>query len=220
VFDFLSEIFQYLLHIDYYLSLLLLEYGFGFYFILFLIIFCETGLVLTPFLPGDSLLFAAGSLMALSSLNVHFLVALLLLAAILGDSVNYAIGHWLGANVFYDENVRFLNKKYLHRTQAFYMKHGGKAIIIARFIPIIRTFAPFVAGISAMPYRRFFAFNVIGACLWVGLLIYSGYWFGSTDIVRNHFSSVILSIIVLSLMPAVIEYCRSRYVRKEPSTLH
>jgi membrane-associated protein len=178
--------------------------------VLFLIIFCETGLVVTPFLPGDSLLFAVGALCALdgSPLSVGLIVPLLIVAAVLGDAVNYSAGRHIGPRVFTSETSWLLNKKHLARTQAFYEKYGGKTIIIARFIPIIRTFAPFVAGIGHMRYRRFAAFNVIGALAWVGLFIPAGYLFGNLEYVQKRFHLVIFAIIGLSLLPAVIEILR------------
>jgi membrane-associated protein len=180
------------------------------YVVLFLIIFCETGLVVTPFLPGDSLLFAVGALCALdgSPLSVGLIVPLLIVAAVLGDAVNYSAGRHIGPRVFTSETSWLLNKKHLARTQAFYEKYGGKTIIIARFIPIIRTFAPFVAGIGHMRYRRFAAFNVIGALAWVGLFIPAGYLFGNLEYVQKRFHLVIFAIIGLSLLPAVIEILR------------
>lgn len=208
--EILSQLFQYIIHMDHYLNVLLANYGLWIYLILFFIIFCETGLVVTPFLPGDSLLFAAGTLTALGHLNIHFLVISLIVAAILGDTVNYAIGKWLGPRVFNHDQARFLNKKYLQQAHAFYKKYGGKTIIIARFIPIIRTFAPFVAGIAAMDYKHFLQFNVLGAVLWVSLITYSSYWFGTTGFVQQHFSSVILAIIMVSLLPPLLEYWRAR----------
>jgi membrane-associated protein len=180
------------------------------YVVLFLIIFCETGLVVTPFLPGDSLLFAVGALCALdgSPLLVGLIVPLLIVAAVLGDAVNYSAGRHIGPRVFTSETSWLLNKKHLARTQAFYEKYGGKTIIIARFIPIIRTFAPFVAGIGHMRYRRFAAFNVIGALAWVGLFIPAGYLFGNQEYVQKNFHLVIFAIIGLSVMPAAIEILR------------
>jgi membrane-associated protein len=180
------------------------------YVVLFLIIFCETGLVVTPFLPGDSLLFAVGALCALdgSPLSVGLIVPLLIVAAVLGDAVNYSAGRHIGPRVFTSETSWLLNKKHLARTQAFYEKYGGKTIIIARFIPIIRTFAPFVAGIGHMRYRRFGAFNVIGALAWVGLFIPAGYLFGNLEYVQKRFHLVIFAIIGLSVMPAAIEILR------------
>jgi membrane-associated protein len=180
------------------------------YVVLFLIIFCETGLVVTPFLPGDSLLFAVGALCALdgSPLSIGLIVPLLIVAAVLGDAVNYSAGRHIGPRVFTSETSWLLNKKHLARTQAFYEKYGGKTIIIARFIPIIRTFAPFVAGIGHMRYRRFASFNVIGALAWVGLFIPAGFLFGNLEYVQKRFHLVIFAIIGLSLLPAVIEFLR------------
>jgi membrane-associated protein len=180
------------------------------YVALFLIIFCETGLVVTPFLPGDSLLFAIGALAAApnSPINVWLIIPLLIVAAILGDAVNYAIGHRVGPKVFRSEGSFFFNKKHLVRTQEFYERYGGKTIIIARFVPIIRTFAPFVAGIGQMRYRRFFAFNVIGAISWVVIFIPAGFWFGNLPFVKEQFHYVIFAIIFLSILPAVIEIGR------------
>lgn len=198
------------LHLDAHLHEMILAYGTWTYAILFLIIFCETGLVATPFLPGDSLLFAAGTFAGLDALNPHGLFVLLTTAGILGDTVNYWIGFRVGPKIFHRENVRFLNKKHLERAHAFYEKHGGKTIIIARFIPIIRTFAPLVAGIGRMTYPRFLSFNVIGAILWVGLFVYGGYFFGNLPVVRENFSLVIIAIVLLSITPPVIEYIRHR----------
>jgi len=190
------------------------------YVVLFLVIFCETGLVVTPFLPGDSLLFAVGALCALdgSPLMVGLVAPLLIVAAVLGDAVNYSAGRHIGPRVFTSETSFLLNKKHLARTQAFYEKYGGKTIIIARFMPIIRTFAPFVAGIGHMRYQRFAAFNVIGALAWVGLFVPAGYLFGNLEYVQKRFHIVILAIIVLSVMPAVIEFAREWRARRiQPS---
>jgi membrane-associated protein len=200
---------EFILHIDQYLGEILAQYGALTYVILFLIIFCETGLVVTPFLPGDSLLFAAGALADDGGLRIAVLFVLLSLAAILGDTVNYWAGAWIGPRVF-RENVRFLNRQHLLRTREFYERHGGKTIILARFIPIIRTFAPFVAGIGTMPYARFLAYNVFGGILWVALFVFGGNLFGSLPVVEANFSLVILAIIVLSILPAVIEWLRGR----------
>ena len=180
------------------------------YVLLFAIIFCETGLVVTPFLPGDSLLFAVGALCALGGLNVAIIIPLLLLAAVLGDAANYYIGMTVGPKVFTSSTSKLLNRAHLLRTQAFYDKYGGKTIIIARFIPIVRTFAPFVAGIGKMQYRRFLSFNVIGAVAWVALFIPAGYVFGNLEIVKKSFHLVIFAIIGLSILPAVIEFARER----------
>lgn len=204
---------DFILHIDRHLQQLASEYGLWIYGILFLIVFCETGLVVLPLLPGDSLLFAAGSLASLegSQLNPHVLFAGLSLAGILGDSVNYWIGKTVGAKVFTSQNSRFFKREYLEKTQAFYLKHGTKTIIIARFIPIIRTFAPFVAGIGTMPYRTFIVYNIVGAVLWVGTFVYAGFYFGQLPMVQQNFKLIILAIIILSITPPVIEYLKHRY---------
>jgi membrane-associated protein len=180
------------------------------YAVLFLIIFCETGLVVTPVLPGDSLLFAVGALCAMGGLNIAVVLPLLLAAAVLGDATNYFIGLTVGSKVFTSETSKLLNRAHLLRTQAFYDKYGGKTIIIARFIPIVRTFAPFVAGIGKMQYRRFFSFNVVGAVAWVVLFVPAGYLFGNLEVVKKSFHLVIFAIIGLSLLPAVIEFARER----------
>jgi len=180
------------------------------YVLLFAIIFCETGLVVTPFLPGDSLLFAVGALCALGGLNIAVIIPLLLVAAILGDATNYYVGKTVGPKVFTSSTSKLLNRAHLLRTQAFYDKYGGKTIIIARFIPIVRTFAPFVAGIGKMQYRRFVSFNVIGAVAWVALFIPAGYVFGNLEVVKKSFHLVIFAIIGLSILPAVIEFARER----------
>jgi len=198
------------LHLDKHLAEIVSQYGTWIYAILFAIIFCETGLVVTPFLPGDSLLFAAGSLAAVGEMNVHLLFALLTVAAILGDTVNYACGYFLGEKALHAEHPRFLKKEYLERTHRFFEKHGGKTIIIARFVPIVRTFAPFVAGAGSMNYPRFFSYNVIGALLWTTSFIYGGYFFGNIPIVKQNFGVVIVVIIILSIMPGIIEYWRHR----------
>ncbi len=207
-------IIDFVLHIDRYLSVIIRDYGVLTYSILFLIVFLETGLVVTPFLPGDSLLFAAGALAAMGSLNIALLIFLLILAAILGDTVNYAIGNYLGPKVFDQDKVRFLKKEYLQRTHEFYEKHGGKTIIIARFIPIIRTFAPFVAGIGSMTYRHFVSYNVIGGVVWVFIFCLGGYFFGNLPAVRRNFSLVLLMIIIISVLPGVIEIVRQAYQKK------
>jgi len=211
----ISELVDFILHLDVHLNAIIQNFGIWTYLILFLIIFLETGVVVTPFLPGDSLLFAAGSFAALGSLNVWALFILLTLAAILGDTLNYWIGHFIGPRAF-SGNVRFLKKEYMDRTHEFYEKHGGKTIILARFIPIIRTFAPFVAGIGAMDYPRFFLFNVTGAVLWVALFTFGGYFFGNLPFVQDNFTIVILVIIVISVLPGVFEFLRDKYkTRKE-----
>ena len=208
--DLLSGFVDVILHLDLHLRELAQTYGAWVYAFLFLIVFLETGVVVTPFLPGDSLLFVAGTIAAAGELNVHVLVLILVAAAIAGDSLNYAIGRYLGPRVFRFEDSRFFKRAYVDRTHAFFERHGGKAIIIARFVPIIRTYAPFVAGIGAMDYRRFLMFNVTGAVLWVVLLTYAGFFFGNLPLVRNNLTAVILGIIVLSVMPAIIEFWRAK----------
>lgn len=205
----LSAFLDLVLHLDKHLLELVQSYGTWVYGVLFLIVFLETGLVVTPFLPGDSLLFVAGAIAAAGELDVNLLAGLLVIAAIAGDSLNFAIGRYLGPKVFRFEDSRFFKRSYLNRTHAFFERHGGKSIIIARFVPIIRTYAPFVAGIGAMDYRRFLAFNVAGGVLWVVLLTYAGYFFGNIPLVRNNLTAVILGIIVLSILPAVIEFWRA-----------
>ncbi|UOR05287.1 DedA family protein [Hymenobacter aerilatus] len=209
--ELLHQALDFVLHLDKHLTAIIADYGTWTYAILFLIIFVETGVVVLPFLPGDSLLFAAGSLAALdgSPLNVAVLMALLIVAAILGDTLNYHIGDYLGPRVFTDKS-RFLKREHLLKTQEFYVKHGAKTLILARFIPIIRTFAPFVAGMGTMSYARFLAYNVIGGILWVILLVGTGYLFGQVPIVQKNFSLVVVAIIVLSILPAVFEFFRSR----------
>lgn len=211
--DLLKKFIDIVLHLDKYLKELVPEYGLWIYAILFLIIFCETGLVVTPFLPGDSLLFAVGALAGAGALNLFAVVGLLLVAAILGDSVNYAIGHFAGPKVFKTES-RFLNRKHLEKTHEFYERYGGKTIVIARFVPIIRTFAPFVAGIGQMNYGKFIAYNVLGAVFWVLGLTLAGYWFGGHELVQKNFSLVIVGIIILSILPAVVEFWREHRRRR------
>jgi len=208
--EFIKSLVDILLHLDVHLDLVIRNYGFWTYGILFLIIFLETGLVVTPFLPGDSLLFAAGTFAALGSLNVMWIIILLSIAAIAGDTANYWIGHISGPKVFTEEKSRLFNKKHLHRTHQFYEKYGGKTIIIARFVPIVRTFAPFVAGIGSMTYGRFIAYNVIGGIGWVLILVLGGYFFGNIPVIKRNFSLAIITIIVLSILPAIIEFLRHR----------
>jgi membrane-associated protein len=212
--EFFYYIIDFIVNIDKHLSELISAYGTLTYFILFAIIFAETGLVITPFLPGDSLLFAAGTFAALGSIDVYILFVLLCIAAIVGDTVNYWVGHYIGPRVF-KENRRFIKKEYLERTHAFYEKHGGKTIIIARFIPIIRTFAPFVAGVGAMTYSKFILYNVSGGILWIGSFLFLGYFFGNIPFVRSNFSLVILAIIILSVLPGVFEYFRHKKSNKK-----
>jgi membrane-associated protein len=199
-----------LLHLDKYLDIMIQTMGLWSYVILFLIIFCETGLVVTPVLPGDSLLFAVGTFAAIGSFDLTLVLIIMTVAAIGGDTVNYWIGNYLGPKVFHFEGSRFFNKEHLQRTHQFYEKYGGKTIIIARFVPIIRTFAPFVAGIGSMTYRKFLAYNVIGGVLWIFSLTLAGYFFGNIPVVRKNFSLVVMAIVVISVMPGVIEYLRQR----------
>ncbi|MFD2787687.1 DedA family protein [Hymenobacter rubripertinctus] len=215
--EILKHIIDFVLHLDKHLAAIIQDYGAWTYAILFLIIFVETGVVVLPFLPGDSLLFAAGSLVALpgSPLNVWVMMGLLIVAAVLGDALNYHIGDYLGPRVF-RENSRFLKREHLERTQAFYAKHGAKTIILARFIPILRTFAPFVAGVGTMKYSKFLSYNFTGAVLWVVLLTGAGYFFGTIPIVQKNFSLVVLAIIVLSVLPAVWEFMKARREKKTP----
>ncbi len=208
--EFIKSLIEILLHLDTHLDWVIRNYGFWTYGILFLIVFLETGLVVTPFLPGDSLLFAGGTFAALGSLDVTWIVILLTVAAIAGDTVNYWIGHAAGPKVFHGEKSRFFNKEYLLRTHEFYEKYGGKTIIIARFIPIIRTFAPFVAGIGSMTYGRFITYNITGAIAWVVILVFGGYFFGTIPLIRNNFSLAIVAIIFLSILPGVVEFLRHR----------
>jgi len=209
--DFLLLLVDFVIHIDRHLAELAASYGPWLFLILFLIIFCETGLVVTPILPGDSLLFVTGALAAASGgYNIHLMVLTLIAAAILGDSTNYQIGKMLGIKVFDNPNSRIFKKEYLDKTHAFFEKHGGKAIIIARFAPIVRTFAPFVAGVGAMTYPKFFLFNVIGGIAWVASFSYAGFFFGNLPVVKQNLSLLIVAIVVLSILPGVIEYIRQR----------
>lgn len=204
------EFINFILHIDQYLSIIIQTYNIWTYAILSLILFLETGLVATPFLPGDSLLFAAGSFAALGALDIIILLTMLSISAIIGDSVNYSIGRHIGPKVFKSESSIFLNKKYLLRTQEFYDKHGKKTIFLARFVPIIRTFAPFIAGIGKMEYTTFLKFNIVGGIAWVSLFLLGGYFFGNLSIVQENFSIVILAIIIISFIPIFIEIFRMR----------
>jgi len=208
--ELINSIIEILLHLDKHLDLIIRNYGMWTYGIIFFIIFLETGFVITPFLPGDSLLFAIGSFAALGSLDLRLSVVSLSIAAIAGDTVNYWIGNFTGPKVFSKEKSRFLNKEYLHRTHLFYEKYGGKTIVLARFIPIIRSFAPFVAGIGAMTYSRFIVYNITGGIAWVVIFVSGGYFFGNIPFVKNNFSLVILMIILISILPGVIEFVRAR----------
>ncbi len=211
--------FTVFLHLDKTLGLVIQDYGAWTYLILFLIIFCETGLVVTPILPGDSLLFAVGVFAATGSLDIHKIWPLLAGAAILGDNVNYWVGNFIGPKVFHYENSRIFKKEYLLKTHNFYEKYGGKAIILCKYVPIVRTFAPFVAGVGAMTYPRFLMFNVIGGFTWVTIIMFAGYFFGNIPVIRNNFSFVVLAIIIISVMPAVVEYMRHRAEAKPKPAL-
>lgn len=207
------------LHLDKHLEEVIANYGGWTYAVLFLIVFCETGLVVTPILPGDSLLFAAGALAGGGHLNLGLLLALLIVAAIGGDAVNYAIGNFMGPKVL-SRDGRFIKRKYLEKTEEFYARYGGKTIILARFVPIVRTFAPFLAGVGSMSYRRFAAYNIVGGILWVVLFTVGGYFFGSIPLVKDNFTLVILGIVAISVLPAVVEAYRERrrgLVSKAPS---
>lgn len=209
--DLLKKLIDFILHIDTHLSEIIRDYGVWTYGVLFLIIFAETGLVILPLLPGDSLLFAAGALAALpeSGLNVHLMALLLFIAAVLGDSLNYWIGGKIGPAVFKREDSIWLRKKHLERAHAFFEKYGGRAIILARFVPIVRTFVPFVAGVGAMTYRRFFAFNIIGGFVWIYAFTYMGFFFGNLPVVKKNFGLVIIAIIAVSVAPILVEGVRA-----------
>ncbi|WP_413729731.1 DedA family protein [Sodalis sp. RH22] len=210
--EFIRFIIDFILHIDVHLAELVAQYGIWVYAILFLILFCETGLVVTPFLPGDSLLFVAGALAALpsNSLDVHLMALLMAAAAILGDAVNYTIGRLFGEKLFSNPHSRIFRRSYLDKTHQFYARHGGKTIILARFVPIVRTFAPFVAGMGHMSYRHFALFNITGGVIWVVLFTYSGYLFGDLPVVQENLKLLIVAIILLSILPGVIEVWRHR----------
>ncbi len=208
--DIITFLIDFILHIDRHLAELAVTYGVWLFAILFLIIFCETGLVVMPFLPGDSLLFVTGAIAASGAFDVHLMVLTLIIAAILGDTLNYHIGKAVGLKVFDRPNSRIFKREYLDKTHAFYEKHGGKTIIFARFAPIVRTFAPFVAGVGAMSYTRFLSYNVIGAVLWVTSFCYAGYFFGALPFIKQNLSVLILAIVVVSFLPGVIEVIRQR----------
>lgn len=210
--ELLAQVWDIFLHLDVHLNAWAGTLGPWLYVVLFAVVFCETGLVVTPFLPGDSLLFAAGALAsrAGSPINLWILIPVIFAAAVIGDSVNYEIGKWLGPKVFTRKDSWLLNQNHLHKAHAFYEKYGGKTIILARFIPIIRTFAPFVAGIGKMTYLHFISYNIIGAAAWVLLFVFGGYWFADLPLVQNHFHYVIVAIIVISVLPAVYEVWAER----------
>ena len=210
--DIILYFVDFFIHLDKYLPLIIESFGIWAYVIVFIVIFCETGLVVTPVLPGDSLLFALGTLAALGALHIEALLILLCIAAIAGDSVNYAIGHYIGPKVFHYEDSRFFKKKYLIKTHEFYERHGGKTIIIARFMPFIRTFAPFVAGVGAMTYPKFILYNVIGGIAWVNIFLLGGYFFGNIPAVKRNFTIVIAAIIIISVMPGFIAYLRHKFM--------
>lgn len=208
--EYLAQFVDFFVHLDKHLDALILSYGGWSYVVLFLIVFCETGLVITPILPGDSLLFAAGALAGRGSLDVILLSVLLFIAAVLGDAVNYKIGNYIGPKVFERKDSRIFKPAYLQKTQEFYDRYGPKTIVIARFVPIVRTFAPFLAGVGKMSYSKFGFYNVTGALLWVGSLVTAGYLFGEIPFVKNNFSLVIFAIIIVSVMPAVVEVIRAK----------
>ncbi len=211
--DLLLSGWDLLVHLDRHLAVLLQQHGAWVYLLLFVVIFCETGLVVTPFLPGDSLLFIAGALAAGGGIDVHLLALVLVAAAVLGNTVNYAIGRFIGPRVFHWDESRFFNRRALDHAHAFYEKHGGKTIVITRFVPILRTFAPFVAGIARMTYLNFIAYNLAGALAWVLSLLYAGYWFGNVPVVKQNLAWVIVGIVVLSVTPLAFEYVRQRLKR-------
>ena len=210
----LTTLFYSLLALDQTLADIATQYGPWLYALLFAIIFAETGVVVFPFLPGDSILFIAGTVVASASLNVHLLVALLIVAAVLGDSLNYAIGHYIGPRIFHRPDSRWFRQEHLRRTQAFYDKYGGVTIIIGRFVPIIRTFAPFLAGVAGMSYQRFLSYNVIGGVAWVALLVYAGYLFGNIPWVKDNLTFIVIAIVVVSLIPAVHTFLAERRPKK------
>lgn len=215
--EILGTFIDILLHLDKHLGSIIQQFGIWTYLILFVVVFLETGFVVTPFLPGDSLLFAAGAFAAIGAFDVKWLMLILMAAAILGDTANYWIGHTVGPKVFQKETSRFFKKEYLDRTHAFYEKHGGKTIIIARFVPILRTFAPFVAGIGRMSYGRFITYNVIGGIGWVVIFVTGGYLFGNIPAVRKNFSLVVAAIILISVVPIGVEYLRHRRRSRTPA---
>lgn len=217
--EFIQLIISFILHIDVHLAELFNQYGLWIYGILFLIIFCETGLVVTPFLPGDSLLFAAGALVVGTALDVNVMALVVVSAAVLGNVVNYTIGRFFGTQLFKNPDSKIFRRDYLNRAQAFYEKHGGKTIIMTRFVPIFRTFAPFAAGMSGMKYPKFLAFNLIGALAWVGIFLYAGYFFGNIPSVRKNFTLLILGILVVSIMPILYEAWKARK-GQQPRSAH
>lgn len=215
--DLLYFMIDVILHVDKHLVDIFNNYGLWIYGILFLIIFCETGLVVTPFLPGDSLLFAAGALTVGTELNVHYLAILLIVAAVLGDATNYTVGRFLGERLFSNPNSRWLRQDYLIKTQGYYARYGGRTLVMARFMPIVRTFAPFVAGMGKMPFPRFISYSVGGGILWVVSFIYAGHFFGQMPIVRDNFTALIMGIVVLSFMPVIVQLVRAKLASRKAS---
>jgi membrane-associated protein len=213
--ELLAWFWDLVVHLDQHLEAFVAQHGAWVYALLFLIVFCETGLVVTPFLPGDSLLFVAGAIAAVGGMDIFAVAATLVAAALCGDNVNYWVGRWLGPKVFASGQSRWLNKEHLRRAHAFYEKHGGKTIILARFVPIVRTYAPFVAGIGAMPYARYLAYCVAGALLWVVSLCTAGYFFGNIPAVKNNLTVVILAIVLLSVSPGIVAWMRNRSVQRQ-----
>lgn len=208
--EFIQLVISFILHIDTHLAELFNQYGLWIYGILFLIIFCETGLIVTPFLPGDSLLFATGALIAGTTLDINLMALIVVSAAVLGNIVNYTVGRFFGKQLFRNPDSKIFRRDYLDKAHTFYEKHGAQAIILTRFIPIIRTFAPFVAGMSGMTYKRFLILNLVGALLWVGIFLYLGFWFGGQPIVKKYFTLLILGILVVSVLPIVFEIWKAR----------
>lgn len=206
----LSKLLDVIVHVDVYLGDIINQFGSWSYLIIFAIIFCETGLVITPFLPGDSLLFAAGAFAAKGYFDIIWLYLVITGAAISGDMVNYRVGRWFGPRVFRNENSRIFKKEYLERTQRFYQKYGGKTIILARFIPIVRTFAPFVAGVGAMNYWQFAIYNIAGGFIWAAIFVFGGYWFGNLEVIRNNFSAFIFLIVTISFLPGIVQYAKHK----------
>jgi len=208
--DLLAALWDFVVHLDAHLATFVAQHGAWVYALLFAIVFCETGLVVTPFLPGDSLLFVVGALAAAGGMDIALVMALLIAAALCGDNVNYWIGRWAGPKVFRLEDSRWFNRQHLARTHEFYDRHGGQAIVLARFVPIVRTYVPFVAGVGAMSYARFLAFSVAGALLWVLSLCLAGYWFGNIPAVKQNLGAVILAIVILSVIPMAVALLRAR----------
>ncbi|MDD2371878.1 MAG: DedA family protein [Firmicutes bacterium] len=211
----INNLIDIFLHLDKHLNTYANQYGIYIYVIIFLIIFCETGLVVTPFLPGDSLIFAAGAIAAIGSINIFSMFIILSLAAVLGDTSNYQIGHLLRSKVLKHKKIKLIKIEYIDKTQEFFNKYGKKTIIIARFIPIIRTFAPFVAGVGEMPYKTFISFNIIGGIMWVTTFLFSGYFFGNLPLVKDNFSFVILGIIFISFIPGVVTFFKNKFENKK-----